>query len=79
MENENNLGLVRKKTIVEKLIYKLQEDEYIQFPLPIKLYYDFKQMEIDHEYETKAYWFGRGILAATEDRIDELKPIKDGK
>jgi hypothetical protein len=36
-------------------------------------------MEIDHEYETKAYWFGRGILAATEDRIDELKPIKDGK
>lgn len=45
MENKNNLGLVTKKTTVEKLIYKLHEDEYIQFSLPTKLYYDFKQVE----------------------------------
>ena len=45
MENKNNLGLVVKRTTVEKLIYKLHEDEYMQFLLPTKLYYDFKQVE----------------------------------
>jgi hypothetical protein len=32
------------------------------------------KMEQEKEYETKAIWYGRGILAAKEDRIDELKP-----
>jgi hypothetical protein len=45
MENNNNLGLVIKQTVVEKIIHKLYEDGYIQFPLPTKLYHDFKQME----------------------------------
>ena len=35
------------------------------------------QMEKEQEYETKAFWFGRGILAKKENRIEELKPIKD--
>jgi hypothetical protein len=37
-----------------------------------------KQMEKDKEYETKAYWFGRGILAGRENKIEELSP-KRGK
>ena len=37
--------MVNKQTAVEKIIHKLYEDGYIQFPLPTKLYHDFKQME----------------------------------
>ena len=36
-----------------------------------------KQMEKDREYETKAYWFGRGVLAGRENKIEELSPKKD--
>ena len=36
-----------------------------------------KAMEKEQEHETKQYWFGRGILAEKENRIEELKPIKD--
>lgn len=36
-----------------------------------------KQMEADQQYETKAFWFGRGILAGKEDRISQLKPTKN--
>jgi hypothetical protein len=32
------------------------------------------QMEERELYETQAYWFGRGVLAGKEDRIEELKP-----
>lgn len=32
------------------------------------------QMEQEKEYETKSFWYGRGILAGKEDRIGELKP-----
>ena len=32
------------------------------------------KMEQEKEYETKCIWYGRGILAAKEDRIGELKP-----
>ncbi len=42
-----------------------------------KLFEQAKQMEKEQEYETKAYWFGRGVLASKENRIEELKPIKD--
>ncbi len=35
-----------------------------------------KQMEEEQKYETSAFWFGRGILAGKENRIEELKPIK---
>lgn len=29
------------------------------------------------EYEIKAFWFGRGINAGRENKIEELKPKKD--
>lgn len=35
-----------------------------------------KQMEEDQKYETSAFWFGRGVLAGKENRIEELKPNK---
>lgn len=31
-------------------------------------------MEKDKEYETKVYWFGRGVLVGKENRIEELQP-----
>lgn len=36
-----------------------------------------KQMAENKEYEIKAFWFGRGILAGRENKINELKPIKN--
>lgn len=33
-----------------------------------------KQIEMKKEFETKVYWFGRGILAGRENRIEELQP-----
>ena len=36
-----------------------------------------KQMEEEQKYETSAFWFGRGILAEKENRIEELKPTKE--
>lgn len=36
-----------------------------------------KQMEKEQKYETSAFWFGRGILAGKENRIEELKPTKE--
>jgi len=36
-------------------------------------------MEADREYETKAFWFGRGILAGKENKIKELQPQKETK
>ena len=37
----------------------------------------FKVVSGDDEYETKAFWFGRGVLAGRENRINELKPKRD--
>lgn len=39
-----------------------------------KLIQQAKEMEKEKEHELKQLWFGRGILAAKEDRISELKP-----
>ena len=36
-----------------------------------------KAMYKEQEYETKVFWFGRGVLAGREDRITELKPKRD--
>lgn len=36
-----------------------------------------KVMEKEQEFETKLYWFGRGILAGRENRIKELKPKRN--
>ena len=38
-----------------------------------------KQIHKQQEYETKAFWFGRGILAHTKNRINELKPIRNNE
>jgi hypothetical protein len=38
-----------------------------------------KEMHKQQEYETKAFWFGRGILAHTKNRINELKPIRNNE
>ena len=40
------------------------------------IYQEAKQIEKERDYETKAYWFGRGINAGREGTIEELKPIK---
>lgn len=36
-----------------------------------------KQMEAEKTYETELFWFDRGILAAREYRINELKPVRN--
>jgi len=70
MANNNNLGLVIKQTVVEKLIYKLYEDGYIQFPLPTKLYQNFKQME--KEQIMDAYMDAHGNTTEPEDYYNEV-------
>jgi hypothetical protein len=44
-----------------------------------KLFEQAKEMHKQEEYETKAFWFGRGILAHTKNRINELKPIRNNE
>ena len=43
----------------------------------IEIFEQAKAMHKEQEYETKAFWFGRGVLAGREDRITELKPKRD--
>jgi hypothetical protein len=73
-----------KQTAVEWLIEKLEGDySKIAMLIGLKEYNSIiKQaiaMEKEQEFKTKAYWFGRGILAAMEGKIGELKPTKDGE
>ena len=70
-----------KKTAVEWILDKLAP--YIYYPYAHSSGYDVeelieqaKAMEKEQEFETKAYWFGRGILASKENRVHELKPKK---
>ncbi len=42
-----------------------------------RIFKQAKQMEEEQKYETSAFWFGRGVLAGKENRIEELKPIKE--
>ena len=44
-----------------------------------KLFEQAKEMHKQEDYETKAFWFGRGILAHTKNRINELKPIRNNE
>jgi len=62
-----------KQTAVEWLIDNLKPlyPNIEEFKLIIGL---AKDMEKNQEYETKSFWFGRGILAAKEDKIKELNP-----
>ena len=64
-----------KQTAVQWLMMQLPV--FIRVDLYEKeLYEQAKAMEKEQEFETKAYWFGRGILASMEGRINELKPTK---
>lgn len=64
-----------KQTAVEWLVEQLR----MQTPLYTKneMIEMAKEMEKEKEHELKQFWFGRGILAAKEDRISELKPKKE--
>lgn len=75
-----------KQTAVEWLIYALTDNPnpyLFLFEKPdymeglINIIQQAKQMEADKEFETKQYWFGRGVLAGKEDRISELKPKRN--
>jgi len=63
-----------KQTAVEWLVENL---DIIWEEKIIDLVEQAKEMESDREYEIKAFWFGRGINAGRENKIEELKPKKD--
>ena len=67
-----------KQTAVEWLIEQVKskegQDKFIWHKEEV--FEQAKAMEKEQEFETKAYWFGRGILASKENRVDELKPKK---
>jgi hypothetical protein len=66
-----------KQTAVDWLYGMLHNEEVIIYHGLFEIWYkQAKQIEADNEFETKAYWFGRGILASMEGRINELKPTK---
>ena len=69
------VNMENKQTAVEWFIDNLKPlyPNIEEFKLIIGL---AKDMEKEQEFETKAYWFGRGILASKENRVDELKPKK---
>jgi hypothetical protein len=61
-----------KQTAVEFLFEMLKDSSKEVFDGNI--WEQAKEMEKQKEYETKAYWFGRGVLAGRENRIAELQP-----
>ena len=62
-------------TAVEWLFKQLWEE-----PKDKMVWYAIRKIATQTEerelYETQAYWFGRGVLAGKEDRVEELKPKK---
>jgi hypothetical protein len=67
-----------KRTALDILFQEIKESKAF---LPDNLfnylkdvYNKSKEIEKNQEYETKSFWFGRGILAAKEDKIKELNP-----
>jgi hypothetical protein len=67
-----------KRTALDILFQEIKESKAF---LPDNLfnylkdvYNKSKEIEKNQEYETKLFWFGRGILAAKEDKIKELNP-----
>ena len=72
-EKKEQQSTEEKTTAVEWLGKQLiSEGIYV----PFGMYEQAKQMEEEQKYETSAFWFGRGVLAGKENRIEELKPIK---
>jgi hypothetical protein len=70
--------MTTKQTAVEWLIEQVKSKEWQDKFIWHKeeVFEQAKAMEREQEFETKAYWFGRGILASKENRVDELKPKK---
>ena len=64
-----------KQSAVEWLFLMLNSPDRDQ-EFAHKLLDKAKEMEKDREHELKQLWFGRGILAAKEDKISELKPTR---
>ena len=67
-----------KRTALDILFQEIKESKAF---LPDNLfnylkdvYNKSKEIEKNQEYEIKSFWFGRGILAAKEDKIKELNP-----
>ena len=60
--------------LIEQVKSKEWQDKFIWHKEEV--FEQAKAMEKEQEFETKAYWFGRGILASKENRVDELKPKK---
>lgn len=67
---------MEKQTAVEWLEEMLIDNKYLLKDAG-HLFEQAKQMEEEKGYETKAFWFGRGVLAGREDKINELKPTRD--
>lgn len=65
-----------QQSVVEWLFLMLNSPDRDQ-EFAHKLLDKAKEMEKEKEHELKQFWFGRGILAAKEDRISELKPKKE--
>ena len=65
-----------KQTAVELLASLMISSSTLPFKTIDEYIEQAKAMEKEQEFETKAYWFGRGILAGMEGRINELKPTK---
>ena len=75
-------SIQKKMTAVEWLVRKFSMELIGEIPLHRwdeirEAIQQAKQMEEEQKYETSAFWFGRGILAGKENRIEELKPIKE--
>lgn len=64
-----------KETAVDWLAERLEDA--LTFKDIEHLITQAKKIEEEQNYQIKAFWFGRGILAQKENRINELKPLKE--
>jgi len=82
MEADAKDGLYERQTAVEWLVRKLSTELIGEIPLhrwdEIRdAVQQAKQMEKDATYQTQAFWYGRGIAAAREDKIGEYAPKRE--
>jgi hypothetical protein len=77
----------KKQTAIDWLIEKINSHDshdavilsakYFNESKLLKYLQVAKEMEKEREHELKQLWFGRGIVAAKEDKISELKPKRE--
>lgn len=83
MQADEKDGLYKQKTALDWLKDMLEWNYGDPQTLEIswenldELFERAKQMKQERDYELKAFWFGRGILAHKQDRVSELKPTKE--